>query len=263
MNYYGVTRSGEELSHYGVKGMKWGVRKAIEKGDSKRLAKHYAKANKKLQVLKRKADVINNLDIRKLGPGISAAGLIPTSAGIGIPIMAKVTKHKLDVGNNLAAGFNTLAGAGMIGIGIHDVLTGSSRSKSKGHNKAVKKVNDWQKEMKTTFKGTKYEKQENNRPEFKDVYTLYEHGTLGEDGKGREIPYRAPTISVRGSDLVRDVNGKAKKIFKQRLIDPPQTQRMSDSKVWLGVQAPSGRTYSANRVNELVKVKKKHKSRRG
>lgn len=26
-SYYGVVRSGESLTHYGVKGMKWGVRK--------------------------------------------------------------------------------------------------------------------------------------------------------------------------------------------------------------------------------------------
>lgn len=49
--YYGVTRSGEELSHYGIKGMKWGVRKAILTGNERALNRHYRKAAKKLAKL--------------------------------------------------------------------------------------------------------------------------------------------------------------------------------------------------------------------
>ena len=43
--YYGVVRSNNSLSHYGVKGMKWGVRKAPEKSNAFRKAK--AKLNNK------------------------------------------------------------------------------------------------------------------------------------------------------------------------------------------------------------------------
>lgn len=50
-HYYGVTRSGETLSHYGVKGMKWGVRKAILTGNQRALDRHYRKAAKKLAKL--------------------------------------------------------------------------------------------------------------------------------------------------------------------------------------------------------------------
>lgn len=51
-SYYGVTRSSEYLAHYGVRGMKWGVRKAIQTGDSNQLGKHYYKAAQKLQKLR-------------------------------------------------------------------------------------------------------------------------------------------------------------------------------------------------------------------
>lgn len=51
MNYYGVTRSTDHLAHYGVKGMKWGVRKAIARGNERALNRHFRKAAKKLAKL--------------------------------------------------------------------------------------------------------------------------------------------------------------------------------------------------------------------
>lgn len=55
--YYAVQRSGEYLEHYGVKGMKWGVRKAVEKGNSRKLTRQYIKASKKLAKLQNNANV--------------------------------------------------------------------------------------------------------------------------------------------------------------------------------------------------------------
>lgn len=55
--YYAIERSSESLKHYGVRGMKWGVRKAIEKGNARRLDRNYAKAQKKLKKLNAKADI--------------------------------------------------------------------------------------------------------------------------------------------------------------------------------------------------------------
>lgn len=51
MNYYAVERSTDHLAHYGVKGMKWGVRKAVLTGNEKALDRHYRKAAKKLRKL--------------------------------------------------------------------------------------------------------------------------------------------------------------------------------------------------------------------
>lgn len=257
--YYAVERSQSYLKHYGVKGMRWGVRRAKEHKDDKRLFKHWKKANKKLVKLKRKADVINSLDRRLQSIGVLAGSVIPLAGGIGVPILAKNDGHRLGTGDKVAAGFNVAAGAGMLGLGAHEFVVGSKGSKTKGHAKAIKKVNSWQKEMKSAFKGTKYGEVEKMRPKFKDEYTLYEYGTLGKDKNGKVIPYRAPTISIKGSDLVRDSNAPMKAIFKQRLIDPPQTQKMSKSKVNLIVHTPSGMAFTADTVNGLVRVKKKRK----
>ena len=55
-NYmYAVDRSDEYLAHYGIKGMKWGVQKAIENKDADAYNKHYRKAMKRLAKLERQA----------------------------------------------------------------------------------------------------------------------------------------------------------------------------------------------------------------
>ena len=56
--YYGVptTSTSDYLAHYGVKGMRWGVRKAIERGNQRALDRHYAKAQRKLNKLYAKAN---------------------------------------------------------------------------------------------------------------------------------------------------------------------------------------------------------------
>lgn len=53
MNYYGVTRSTDHLAHYGVKGMRWGVRRALATGNQAALDRHYRKAAKKLAKLQK------------------------------------------------------------------------------------------------------------------------------------------------------------------------------------------------------------------
>lgn len=57
MNYYGIPNSTDHLAHYGVKGMRWGVRRAIVTSNQRLLDKHYRKAAKKLAKLQ---DIGNN-----------------------------------------------------------------------------------------------------------------------------------------------------------------------------------------------------------
>lgn len=53
MNYYGVTRSTDHLAHYGVKGMRWGVRRALATGNQAALDRHYRRAARKLAKLQK------------------------------------------------------------------------------------------------------------------------------------------------------------------------------------------------------------------
>lgn len=54
--YYGITLSDKWLAHYGIKGMKWGVRKAIESGNNVSLAYHHARAKLKLAKVRRNSN---------------------------------------------------------------------------------------------------------------------------------------------------------------------------------------------------------------
>lgn len=53
--YYAVERTGDHLKHYGIKGMRWGVRKAVLLGNEKKLDRHFKKAAKKLSKLQDQA----------------------------------------------------------------------------------------------------------------------------------------------------------------------------------------------------------------
>lgn len=241
-HYYGITRSDEYLAHYGVKGMKWGVRKAIEKGDSKALKRHYEKAAKKLAKLKKNENVGEQQKAYKRDSKIAATALGIGATGIGTALGARSLsdslfnaasktwdsynhlqgaymkdRHNLNkqiaadralaksstdmktrhqIANQLRsdkAALNTLennykqtaneqykqhsnqlsdsgkaqtasniAGAiGAAGLATGAVLGGKAalhkyRTTEKGHAKAVEKRKDWEKEMRQTFKGTKY-----------------------------------------------------------------------------------------------------------
>lgn len=84
--YYGVTRTDEYLAHYGIKGMKWGVRKAIESGNSARLGRQYRKAQKKLAKLEARANNGKKYAKRAaaLGAGAAAAGTLASKGTVGV-----------------------------------------------------------------------------------------------------------------------------------------------------------------------------------
>ena len=76
--YYGSASTPTEdfLAHYGVKGMKWGVRKAVSSGNDKALGRQYRKASKKLAKLEKRATSGKKYAKRAaaLGVGAAAAG---------------------------------------------------------------------------------------------------------------------------------------------------------------------------------------------
>lgn len=95
--YYAVERTGSSLQHYGVKGMKWGVRKALQTGGYRgriKLAKQYVKAAKKLAKLNRQADI----DVQKKEVGKHARRAI---AGVGLPVW-QLPGTKIDTAANIA-----------------------------------------------------------------------------------------------------------------------------------------------------------------
>lgn len=83
---YAIERSDEYLAHYGIRGMKWGVRKAIASGNGRRLGRQYAKAQKKLAKLEKRAASGKKYAKRAamLGAGAAAAGGLAVAGTSGI-----------------------------------------------------------------------------------------------------------------------------------------------------------------------------------
>lgn len=191
--YYAVERTGSSLQHYGVKGMKWGVRKAIEKKNGVRLAKHYAKAVQKLNKLNQRADIDTQKtrvkdQLKKakrsalVGAGAAAAGL--GSEKITIPDgHMDVTNHywtNVNGYGNVGSGTihtqiqthrdpyfhkaaRLISGAATVGAltkaGVHTAkaIAAKRRTSLVGHAKAVAKRDAWKKSMQEAFRGTQYD----------------------------------------------------------------------------------------------------------
>lgn len=155
--YYGVASTPTEdyLAHYGVRGMKWGVRKAIARGDSDRLRRNYMKAVKKLGKLSLNA----NQDVQRKQWARSKAAMVEggvTSAGLSAGLTAISNSHLSPKRRALLSAAAGLAG-GAGGVLLNSKGFSARRySTDKGHAKAIAKRNSWEKEMRNAFKGTKY-----------------------------------------------------------------------------------------------------------
>ena len=119
---YAIERNEDYLAHYGIRGMKWGVRKAIASGNSARLGRQYAKAQKKLAKLGKQAGKSKKYARRAalMGAGAAAAGGLAAAGTEGV-------RKGLNVGGKLI----NRAGHGMSSLGE---MTRGSR------NKALRKV---------------------------------------------------------------------------------------------------------------------------
>ena len=98
---YAVDRSDEYLAHYGIKGMKWGVQKALQSGSDRKLARQYKKAQKKLAKLEKRAANGSKYAKRAAALGAGAA-LAGGAAALG-------TER---IGRGIAQGANAIGAAG-------------------------------------------------------------------------------------------------------------------------------------------------------
>ena len=133
-HYYGVTRSEEYIAHYGIKGMRWGVRKAIEKGNDKKLSRLYRKSQKKLYKLNTKADIDMQKELAKrhtkraiASAGVGAIGL---AAYGGITSSAKKALSEVRTGiDSIRKRKKVVVGSGN---GVHKVGEGLNSTQNHG-----------------------------------------------------------------------------------------------------------------------------------
>ena len=115
--YYGVARSSEYLAHYGVKGMKWGVRRALERGSDRALRRQRIKAERKLNKLMKLGTNKDKYKKRAIAYGLGAAKLGSLAAagttGIGSGI-ARLGVAKYRSNQKLGAALQKLSGNGIL-----------------------------------------------------------------------------------------------------------------------------------------------------
>ena len=109
---YAIERNDEYLAHYGIRGMKWGVRKAIASGNSKRLGRQYAKAQKKLAKLEKQANNGAKYARRasRLGAGAALAGGLAVAGTSGVAKASQGLGKGLHAVGNLAGAYGRTPG---------------------------------------------------------------------------------------------------------------------------------------------------------
>lgn len=109
--YYGVASTPMEdyLAHYGIRGMKWGVRKALKSGNDRALSRQYAKAEKKLAKLEKQAANSKKYAKRavKMGLAAGAAGGLAAAGTEGVAtgirkLVRPVSRATKDIGYAMA-----------------------------------------------------------------------------------------------------------------------------------------------------------------
>lgn len=163
--YYGSPRATSDFfAHYGVKGMKWGVRKAIDTRNTKALDRHFRKAAKKLAKLqdiglnpKKYAKISAAYGAAAAGTGtIAIAGIARKGSKMDLMDINKwravaspgnVNMYKINKPVKIAAG---AVSAGLAGASALNAYRAANASKYRA--KAV----DFRNAMTDAFAGTKY-----------------------------------------------------------------------------------------------------------
>lgn len=150
--YYGVERSSEYLEHYGVRGMKWGVRKAIERGDRQALSRHYRKAQVKLAKLSETARTGKGIAARRAAIGGASSALLSGATTYALNRLQGANRAS----SAIAAGTAALAG------GAGGAILNAGRATNAEKRMAAQRRDKWKREMDRTFKGTGVSRKNNN-----------------------------------------------------------------------------------------------------
>lgn len=167
--YYAVQRSGDHLTHYGVKGMKWGVRRALAYGNDKALDRHFRKAAKKLSTLQDIGLNSKKYAVKSAAYGAAAAGTGTLAVKglnfkLRLPGMrsVKVTAPKgTEYVSKVANSIDFRAPKARIGLGVVAAGLAAKSAQNAYRAKNAPKYREKAYEMKNAmdevFSGTKYE----------------------------------------------------------------------------------------------------------
>ena len=136
-SYYGVIRSTDHLAHYGVTGMRWGVRRAIVTGNQRALDRHYRRAARKLAKLQNIGDHSAKYAAKAVGYGAGAAGAAALAGG-GTDLASKAIGKSAGLIRKAAFGLERLGVKTSIG-GIPTPLSQRPLQKIQDASGAVKK----------------------------------------------------------------------------------------------------------------------------
>ena len=160
--YYAVERSPEYLAHYGIKGMRWGVRRAKEKGNLAKLTSHYERALRKKDILRQRTSRKGQKEDAKAYAGgaglLLGTGALAGLAGYGLA-KGQVAAQKALMPNSKSYMIMHPVGlygtAGLAGLGGLASLGASAasayRSTKRGNKSAVKKYKAFSSEMSKQF----------------------------------------------------------------------------------------------------------------
>ena len=132
---YAIERSDEYLAHYGIRGMKWGVRKAIASGNSARLGRQYAKAQKKLAKLEKQAGKSKKYARRAalMGAGAAAAGGLAAAGTTGVSKgIAKLGGATMKVSKSVGRGLTLVPGRNKVSQALHNTGVAMYRAGDRG-----------------------------------------------------------------------------------------------------------------------------------